>query len=204
MDDAVAFAAAFAVEEVDVENAVVSGASEKIDDALWKQAVAVADETDLKEELHLLNRALLAAVDYVAAVVLAAEAASLEMVAKSHPHLQMPWGVCLLNAAAHLNLCFSPAAGVACGRTLKEKRVAASSEMGCGAMVPVAGSAEAAACCEILHLPTCAACPQCPSVCFLPQHRLQLFRLSNSHSKLETSRAPPREKQSQRFPDTNK
>ena len=82
------------VEEVDVENAVVSGASEKIDDALWKQAVAVADETDLKEELHLLNRALLAAVDYVAAVVLAAEAASLEMVAKSHPHLQMPWGCC--------------------------------------------------------------------------------------------------------------
>ncbi len=58
MDDAVAFAAVFAAEEVVVENAVVSGALEKIDVVLWKQAVAAADKMDLKEELHLQNCAL--------------------------------------------------------------------------------------------------------------------------------------------------
>ncbi len=58
MDDAVAFAAVFAAEEVVVEYAVVSGALEKIDAVLWKQAVAAADKMGLKEELYLQNCAL--------------------------------------------------------------------------------------------------------------------------------------------------
>jgi hypothetical protein len=36
----------------------VSGALEKIDAVLWKQAVAAADKMGLKEELYLQNCAL--------------------------------------------------------------------------------------------------------------------------------------------------